>query len=53
MLLLYYFFKGVFLHFHASIIPKFFSFFNIFPTDFCYVKQKSSYFCIFISCGKT
>lgn len=36
MLLLYYFFKGVFLHFHVSIIPKFLLvfFFIFFPQTF-------------------
>lgn len=53
MLLLYYFSTGVHHHFHASIIPSvvFIPFFMFFPQTF-YVKQKSSYFCIFISCGK-
>lgn len=54
MLLLYYFSTGVHHHFRASIIPSvviFVPFFTFFPQTF-YVKQKSSYFCIFISCGK-
>lgn len=48
MLLLYFvFFKGV-LHFHASGVPFCICFI---PQTF-FVKQKSSYFCIFFSCGK-
>lgn len=54
MLLLYFFSTGVHHHFHASIIPRvvvFVPFFMFLPQTFC-VEQKSSYFCIFISCGK-
>lgn len=58
MLLLYCFSTGVHHHVHASIIPSgfvcflFVFFVCFFPPQTFYVKQKSSYFCIFISCGK-
>lgn len=51
MLLLYFVFKGVVLHFHASGVPLYICFY---PTNI-FVKQKLSYFCIIFfscSCGK-
>lgn len=55
-MLLLYFWTGVHHHFNASIIPSVFVCFHFLCFThrrfFSMSKQKSSYFCIFISCGK-